>query len=133
MRSAGDELGFDKVDALDKRLELRSLFLNATQCPELMYDREAARKPWKDATVIIPDIGKSHALGEAVDAAFSAKLQRKLASTMPPRPMIQIGFDDAFGHLTRLFQDGSELMDVLTYTNSQALQVGRPAAGKSAC
>ncbi|KAH6900172.1 Mak10 subunit, NatC N-terminal acetyltransferase-domain-containing protein [Thelonectria olida] len=122
LRSIGKELGHEMVKALDSRLELRYLFLNAIQCPEHMHEPEVARKPWKDAVAIIPDIGNSHKLGKDVDEAFSARLQRKLASTMPPRPIVQIGFEDAFGHLTRLFQDGSELIDVLNYTNSQALQ-----------
>jgi hypothetical protein len=128
LRSVGEELGHEMVKALDSRLELRYLFLNATQCSEHMHEPEVARKPWKDAVAIIPDIGNSHTLGKAVDEAFSAKLQRKLASTMPPRPIVQIGFEDAFGHLIRLFQDGSELIDVLNYTNSQALQVSHLVA-----
>ncbi|KAM5355646.1 hypothetical protein ACJ41O_002292 [Fusarium nematophilum] len=108
--------------ALDRRLHLRSLFLNATQCPQHMTEPVLARKPWLEALEVLPDIKASHSLGQPVDDAFSAKLQRKLASTMPPRPIVQLGFDDAFGHLSRLFRDGAELTDVLHYTDSQCLQ-----------
>lgn len=50
---------------------------------------------------------------------------------MPPRPIVQLGFDDAFGHLTRLFADGSEVIGVLDYVDSQCLLVraGRRLAG----
>lgn len=116
--------------ALDRRLELRRHFLDATECAEHMDDLELARKPWKDALTILQEIKSTHPLGKAVDAAFSTKLQRKLASTMPPRPIVKLSFEDAFGHLSRLFKDGSELIDVLRYKDSQCLQVGSHAIRK---
>jgi hypothetical protein len=42
---------------------------------------------------------------------------------MPPRPIVELGFDDALGHLKRLFNDGVEVIDVLRYTDSQCLMV----------
>ncbi|KAI5462284.1 Mak10 subunit, NatC N-terminal acetyltransferase-domain-containing protein [Mariannaea sp. PMI_226] len=122
LRSGELEIDLEAAKALDSRLQLRHLFLKAVRCPEHIKEPEVAREPWKEAVSIIPDIGKTHSMGKPVDEAFSAKLQRKLASTMPPRPIVQIKFEDAFGHLTRLFQDGTELMDVLTYADSQSLQ-----------
>ncbi|CAM1504209.1 Fc.00g018000.m01.CDS01 [Cosmosporella sp. VM-42] len=115
-------LSGDIIQALDRRLELRSIFLDAAECPQHMKDPNSARKPWKEALAIFTSIKKSHSLGKAVDEAFSAKLQRKLASTMPPRPIVQLSFEDCFGHLKRLFEDGLELIDVLNYTDSQCLQ-----------
>ncbi|KPM35127.1 hypothetical protein AK830_g11443 [Neonectria ditissima] len=120
--SLSSQLGDDMAKALDRRLQLRYYFLNATECLDHINEPELARKPWKEAVALLPDIKTSHDLGKAVDEAFSAKLQRKLASTMPPRPIVQIGFEDAFGNLSRLFKDGAELVDVLNYTNSQCLQ-----------
>jgi hypothetical protein len=112
-------------EALDQRLQLRSVFLEATECPKHVKEPNVARKPWLDGLEILPRIKSSHDLGRPVDDAFSAKLQRKLASTMPPRPIVQLDFDDAFVHLTRLFKDGAELIDVLNYTDSQCLLVRR--------
>ncbi|KAF4997340.1 hypothetical protein FGRMN_3925 [Fusarium graminum] len=108
-------------EALDQRLQLRSIFLEATECPIHVKEPNVARKPWLEGLEVLPRIKSSHELGRPVDDAFSAKLQRKLASTMPPRPIVQLEFDDAFGHLTRLFKDGAELIDVLDYTDSQCL------------
>lgn len=119
--SLSETLGDDMSKALARRLKLRYFFLDATECLEHIREPELARKPWEEAVALLPDIKASHGLGKAVDEAFSAKLQRKLASTMPPRPIVQIGFDDAFGHLSRLFKDGSELIGVLNYTDSQCL------------
>ncbi|RSL98489.1 hypothetical protein CEP52_010296 [Fusarium oligoseptatum] len=122
LATLGDEVSDEIREALDRRLQLRSLFLDATQCPQHMREPDVARKPWLEALELLPSIKSSHSLGRPVDEAFSAKLQRKLASTMPPRPIVKLEFDDAFGHLLRLFKDGAQLIDVLHYTNSQSLQ-----------
>ncbi|KAF7559885.1 hypothetical protein G7046_g4265 [Stylonectria norvegica] len=108
--------------ALNRRLDLRIAFLDAAECPQHMKQPALAKKPWEEALRILPDIKASHSLGKAVDESFSTKLQRKLASTMPPRPIVQLSFDEAFGHLSALFKDGFELIDVLNYTDSQCLQ-----------
>ncbi|KAK7415529.1 N-alpha-acetyltransferase, non-catalitic subunit [Neonectria magnoliae] len=120
--SLSEQLSDDIGKALDLRLQLRYYFLNATECLDHINEPDLARKPWKEAVALLPDIKASHELGKPVDEAFSAKLQRKLASTMPPRPIVQIGFEDAFSNLSQLFKDGAELVDVLNYTNSQCLQ-----------
>ncbi|UKZ80464.1 hypothetical protein TrVFT333_008225 [Trichoderma virens FT-333] len=109
------------VDALLLRLELRHIFLDAVECPKHMKEPDLAKKPWREGLAILPALNKSHSLASPVDEAFSAKLQRKLASTMPPRPIVQLEFDVAFGHLKGLFEDGLELIDVLHYRDSQCL------------
>jgi hypothetical protein len=79
--------------------------------------------PWKEGISILSLLKETHHLGKPVDDSFSAKLQRKLASTVPPRPIVQLSFEDAFGHLSRLFKDGLEVIGVLDYTDPQCLQV----------
>ncbi|KAH7321111.1 Mak10 subunit, NatC N-terminal acetyltransferase-domain-containing protein [Stachybotrys elegans] len=110
------------VDALLARLELRRALLEAAECVQHMKEPGQMGEPWKKGLEILPRIKSTQGLGKPVDEAFSAKLQMKLASTMPPRPIVKIGFDDAFGHLQRLFQDGFEVVGVLNYTDSQCLQ-----------
>ncbi|KAF4340483.1 MAK10 glucose-repressible [Fusarium beomiforme] len=117
-----DDISDDLRKALDQRLQLRLYLLDATECSKHVKEPEVARRPWLEGLEILPAIESSHALGRPVDDAFSVKLQRKLASTMPPRPIVQLEFSDAFGHLSRLFKDGAELIDVLNYTDSQSLQ-----------
>ena len=111
------------VDALSSRLKLRDIFLSAAECPQYVDNPDLARMPWDQGLALLSTIQSTHALGKPVEEAFSAKLQRKLASTVPPRPIVQLSFDDAFGHLTRLFQDGQEVINVLRFTNSQCLLV----------
>jgi len=119
--SIGEEL----TDALTSRLELRRIFLDAAECPQHVKDAAKARQPWEEAQAVLPKISATHALAKPVDEAFSAKLQRKLASTMPPRPIVELGFDDAFGHLSRLFADGLEVISILDYVDSQCILVSR--------
>lgn len=111
------------IDALSSRLELRHIFLDATESFMHMKDPPKARVPWEEAINLLPRICSTHSLGKAVEDAFSPKLQRKLASTVPPRAIVQLKFDDAFNHLSRLFNDGLEVIGVLKYTDSQCLQV----------
>ena len=111
------------TDALSSRLKFRDIFLLAAECPAHVDDPDLARKPWIDGIGVLPEIKSTHHLGRPVDESFSVKLQRKLASTIPPRPIVQLSFDDAFGHLSRLFHDGQEVINVLHYKDSQCLQV----------
>jgi hypothetical protein len=97
--------------------------LSATECPQFVAQPDLARQPWEAALALLPTIKATHHLARSVDESFSVKLQRKLASTVPPRPIVKLGFDNAFGHLHRLFKDGCELINVLSYTDSQCLQV----------
>lgn len=116
-----DQVSQDILQGLSARLKLRRIFLQAAESPENKGDFAKAQAPWIEAADILPVIENTHALAKDVDEAFSAKLQRKLASTMPPRPIVQIDFKEAFGHLSRMFEDGGEVVNVLKYTDSQCL------------
>ena len=63
------------------------------------------------------------ALGKPVPDAFSLKIQRKLASTVPPRPMVNITSDDALTHLKRLCQDAIDMQQMLDYTGPSNFKV----------
>ncbi|KAM0642827.1 N-alpha-acetyltransferase 35 NatC auxiliary subunit [Verticillium nonalfalfae] len=117
-----DSVPTDIIRALNDRLLLRHSFLAATDAIQYRTAPDLIRAPWKESLVMVQGLQSSHALAKHVPDAFSAKLQRKLASTMPPRPIVQLSFDDAFGHIKRLFEDGVEVIDVLEYHDSQCLQ-----------
>ncbi|KUI57998.1 N-alpha-acetyltransferase 35, NatC auxiliary subunit [Cytospora mali] len=109
------------AQALDFRLEHRYAFLRAIELSELRSHPESLKTPWIQLKAILEPINESTSLGAPVPEAFSVKLQRRLASTMPPRPIVQLSFEDAYSHLKRLFVDGIEVTDVLKYTDSQSL------------
>ncbi|KAM0330519.1 hypothetical protein ACHAQA_003466 [Verticillium albo-atrum] len=122
LQGLGDSVPADIIKALNDRLLWRYTFLAAIDHIQYRTAPDLIRGPWKEALAIVQELQSSHALAKGVPEAFSAKLQRKLASTMPPRPIVQLSFEDAFGHVNRLFQDGVEVIDVLDYHDSQCLQ-----------
>ena len=70
---------------------------------------------WQQCFKLLPNLLESKALGTEVTDAFSAKIRRRLASTVPPRPIVNITFEEAHAHLSRLCQDGTEVFGVLDY------------------
>lgn len=109
--------------ALFARLKLRESFLTAIHFTEQRTNSDSLKTPWIKMEELLQTIKETHPLQTPVPEAFSTKIQRKLASTMPPRPIVQLSFEDTYGHLKRLFGDGREVNDVLNYTNSQTLLV----------
>ncbi|KAI0194931.1 Mak10 subunit, NatC N-terminal acetyltransferase-domain-containing protein [Xylaria flabelliformis] len=112
----------DICEALGSRLRLRIAFLDAVDLSITRNDTsENAKLPWVQLSALIIDIENQHALGKPVPEAFSTKLQRRLASTMPPRPMVKLSFEESIMHFKRFFQNGNEVIDVLQYTDPQSL------------
>ncbi len=108
-------------DALVIRLELRNYFLSAVQFDEIIDDH---RVPWWDRCLeLIPALPKTASLGIRVEASFSIKIQRRLASTVPPRPIVNISFDEAIEQLTKLCQNGKDAYRILDYRGGANLMV----------
>ncbi|KAL9081404.1 MAG: hypothetical protein Q9157_000123 [Trypethelium eluteriae] len=85
----------DLVARLDLRTEMLRAFSN--DLPDtIIFDRIQSLVNTVRATV---DVGKP------VKEAFSEKIQRRLASTTPPKPVIEIGTEEAFKKLERICAD----------------------------
>ncbi|KAI2616365.1 Mak10-domain-containing protein [Hypomontagnella submonticulosa] len=122
LRAVSNDVNKDISAALDLRLELRIAFLRAIDLSGLRKaNPDSLKMPWVQMTGLIEHIKKQHPLGKPVKEAFSTKLQRRLASTMPPRPMVQPSFEESFDHFKQLFQDGINIMDILKYSEPQSL------------
>lgn len=67
-------------------------------------------------------IQKSLHLGKPVEDAFSGKIQRRLASTVP-RPIIKIEPQDAISYLKRFCQDAIDLQEILDSDSAFTLYV----------
>lgn len=74
----------------------------------------------------IPDLKSSLPFGKSFPSSFSVKIQRKLASTVPPRPIVEVSQEAAFEHLERLCLDASVAVEVLKYYDSHSLMVSGP-------
>lgn len=110
--------------ALRMRLEFRAKFLRAVEaadsrtCPDL-------KSFWNELLEFVPDLNASSKLGKQFPQSFSIKVQRKLASTVPPRPVVQVSQEAALEHFERLCRDASIVVDVLEYHDSHSLLVCR--------
>ncbi|KAL2017785.1 hypothetical protein VTK56DRAFT_1648 [Thermocarpiscus australiensis] len=114
----------DMANALGFRLELRTAFLRAIELSELRSNPESLSLPWSQMQAVWEAINKSRHLGTPVPEAFSTKIQRRLASTVPPRPIVQPSPEETYEHFKKLFADGINVLNVLNYADSQSLLVG---------
>ena len=95
------------------RLVLRRSLLNAVGF-ELVGTVAQHRQRWKLVADGIQPVVETHENGQAIEYAFSGKLQRHLTSTTPPRPVINLYFAkamDYFGQLTRQAQEVCGILD----------------------
>jgi hypothetical protein len=118
------EISDEMAQALGFRLELRTAFLRAIELTELRSNPESLSLPWSQLQSVWEAIYKSRHLGRPVPEAFSTKIQRRLASTMPPRPIVQPSPEETYEHFKKLFADGVNVLNVLNYHDSQSLLVG---------
>ncbi|KAK8094380.1 hypothetical protein PG997_001065 [Apiospora hydei] len=122
LRELSNDVPKDLALALDLRLELRIAFLRAMELfPLRKSNPDSLKMPWIQMKELMKHFKKQHALAKAVPEAFSTKMQRRLASTMPPRPIVHLSFDDTYTHFEQMFQDGKDAMDVLKYVDPQSL------------
>ncbi|KAL4917166.1 Mak10 subunit, NatC N-terminal acetyltransferase-domain-containing protein [Aspergillus aurantiobrunneus] len=108
--------------ALKLRLEFRQEFLLGLQQDIDIVQTRSVDK-LESCLSILPALKESSHANRPVPEAFSWKIQRKLASTVPPRPMVRISLDDALAHLKRLCQDGIHLNQLLDYRGPSNLKV----------
>lgn len=76
-------------------------------------EKETPIRLWNECADLIPCVEKTNLLGRAVPQAFSVKIQRKLDSILPPRPMVHVSFEETLSHLKRLCRDANDVWHVL--------------------
>ncbi|KAI9924925.1 hypothetical protein MW887_006330 [Aspergillus wentii] len=109
-------------DAIKCRLIFRRNFLIALdQDVDVVQTRSTEH--FASCLSQLSQLTQSTSLGKAIPEAFSLKIQRKLASTVPPRPMVNISSEDALAHLRRLCQDAIDLKEILEYRGPSNFKV----------
>lgn len=91
--------------AIAARLEFRKEFLRAL---DLDLPLEIIAYSWPPVLKGIQALKNTHELGKVVPGAFSTKMQRRLASTVPPRPIVELEFKDALERLQHIVTDCEE-------------------------
>lgn len=109
-------------DALVCRLRFRTVFLKIVELADTRTSSDL-KSLWSELGVLSSQLRSTSILGKPVPKSFSIKVQRKLASTVPPRPIVEIAQDTAYDHLERLCRDGSTVVEVLNYYDSHSLMV----------
>lgn len=107
------------IQALESRLRFRNIFLE-TIMNRMRNTPKTSRTSWLKMERILFSIRESHPLAKPVPSAFSAKIQQHLASTVPPRPIVDLDFDDAYEHFCRLIKDSIEALDILNFKDTQS-------------
>ncbi|EER40483.1 amino-acid N-acetyltransferase subunit Mak10 [Histoplasma capsulatum H143] len=108
-------------EALVHRLLFRRELLSGLDV-DTMPAKQRSIQPFLAALRHLGRIEKSMHLGKSVPEAFSWKIQRRLASTVPPRPMVHVSAADAIAHMTRFCQDAVDVQQILEYRGPYNLQ-----------
>lgn len=88
-------------------------------CAELGYGTEEGYPPgywWNLIPIAADKVQTTHHLGKSIPAAFSDKIQRRLASTQPPRPLVQLSLDVAIEklkHMSLACVEAERIMNVM--------------------
>jgi N-alpha-acetyltransferase 35, NatC auxiliary subunit len=105
--------------AIKTRLLFRRSFLKA-----LEHDTgplSARTKSSLLCTPLLEGIKDTAHLGTAVNDCFSTKVQRSLASSVPPRPMVTVKLSDALSHFTNLCHDAADVDQILEIETTEDL------------
>ena len=94
-------------DALTARLEFRRDLLRVVST-DVKDPSDSRSTLWRSVLLILPKISQSADHSYDASEAFSTKIQRRMASSVPPRPIVSIAFREAFVFLQRLCEDGLE-------------------------
>ncbi|KAL9005096.1 MAG: hypothetical protein Q9188_002116 [Gyalolechia gomerana] len=106
--------------AIMTRLTFRQRLLHAV-ASDLNPDKDAQIQCWKHCLELVDELFESHRVEMTVHGAFSIKIQRTLASSVPPRPMVEISFIDAHVCLRGICRDASEVYRVLGCQGSSSI------------
>ncbi|KAI5800268.1 Mak10 subunit, NatC N-terminal acetyltransferase-domain-containing protein [Peziza echinospora] len=101
------------VDRIDHRISMLRAFSLTVE--DYNKYKENPLPPWEECSRLTDVITETTSLGKPVVEAFSTYVQRKLATTVPPRPEIQLPFDEATKNLKRTCKDMSEIVNILHY------------------
>ncbi|KAK5937949.1 N-alpha-acetyltransferase, non-catalitic subunit [Knufia obscura] len=113
------DLDLNQQSAISARLNFRNDVL------ETLMQHSIGQTPPSSLFSFIHDSLKetqnTHHLGVVVPGAFSTKLQRRLASTVPPRPMVTVSMDEAWNFWHQMLDDCKNVFSVQQATHGQDL------------
>ena len=115
-------IDLDYLAAIKHRLESRREILRLFKAAG-----DPARLPDCKSSIclaLLDGIKQTTGLGSPMPEAFSLKIQRTLASSVPPRPMIRIDSQQAFSFMNQLFLELSHVHELLSLSHPGRLLPG---------
>ena len=108
-------------DALLSRLRFRKTLLSAVQLDGFLDHQRVGL--WERCLELLPMLSQTNKLGVPSDDSFGIKIQRKLATSVPPRPIINISFDEALARLRGICQNGKDAYRIFDCQTGTRLMV----------
>ena len=68
-------------------------------------------------------LSQTNKLGVSSENSFGIKIQRKLASSVPPRPIVKISFDEALARLNDICKNGRDAYRIFDSQTGTRLMV----------
>ncbi|CCX30815.1 Similar to N-alpha-acetyltransferase 35, NatC auxiliary subunit; acc. no. Q7T322 [Pyronema omphalodes CBS 100304] len=102
--------------AIRNRILLRKALLSNFQ-----RDSDWKKNPepqWEGCLAFIEAIEKDHTLAKEVPEAWSMSIQRKLASSVPPRPLVDLPFSEAISTVRKLCTETHDIYKLLDYAGA---------------
>lgn len=116
-------LGDDFFDALVQRICLRQQLLKDMDRKPDEYIAGESGYGWKLSAEFADKVAKSHHLASPANWAWSMSVQRKLASQVPPRQIVEFEFGKAIETLKGMCSDIMSLIRILDYESPGNLMV----------
>ena len=110
--------------SISARLNLRLNMLHAVGS-DLSCQMPEHHLRWESVSKCVELVSSTHDQAIRVEHAFSGKIQRQLASTTPPRPIINLTFPEAKEYFLRLCKHGKEVYGILNCTQPSVALVSQ--------
>lgn len=111
-------------EALTSRISLRqAMLIGFTKDVDEYYAHKDIESMWPKAKDLAFKVESSHSLGQPVDEAWSTSVQRKLASQVPPRPIVDIPFEQAIATLKQMCEEMLDIPKILKYESTSSVIV----------
>ena len=122
MEAKKDLLAEHIYEALTCRLSFRQHFLRAV-ASDLCISREDHALTWQICSSALSSLLDSSKEGTPISESFSTKIQHRLASTVPPRPIMMNNLQDTHDYLQRFFKDAGEAGGIFDCLNGSQVAV----------
>lgn len=109
------------LEGINARLKFRLKFLEIVS--GTISSRKARRSALEKCINLLPTITATMNLGKGLPQAFSTRIQRKLSTQVPPRPMVTIDPKEAATSLKNLLFNLFEIEGLYEYSSPHEIMV----------